>query len=434
MSIFGIASGYSVFLISFLLSTVFLLLIAAWAGWLRSHLFRPWPMLLLLISQLGFLLLAVWDELPWLILGLELSFLPLCVVAAILQPDQQSREAALKGFFPGLISTAFVLFGFALLFVASGTSDLIGLFEATPQSALSFSGPVLLRLGGILLLSGLASKLALVPFHLWFPDLCEGAPTVISGIFLTSFRVLISLILLRIFACRGWLVRDVLVPAMAVIGSLSVLAGAVMLLVQTNLKRILAWVALVQSGFLAIMLSAAGGGHIRMMEPVFFCILTSAMPFLLICLALMGLESSEKKQIHVGDLKGLASAQPFVAFTLMLALFSLAGLPPTAAFLNRFLLLQFALDAGYLFPVALVIFASILLFCCSLRIAAHMYSGQAEPSLQQHRFPEFLKATLALVLCLMCLGVVFFPKTLLPDLLTPEGAPLSDSSLPVGIP
>ena len=341
---------------------------------------------LLLFSTSGAMLMATSRELITIFIGLEVLSIALYILSGFARTEARSEESAMKYFLLGSFSSAFFLYGIALVYGGTGTTrlDLLASQAAVPLSALVSSYSVA---GFALLLIGLAFKAAIVPFHSWTPDVYEGAPTSVTafmsagakcGAFAALVRVAIVLLpLSSIFHDVLW--------ALAV---LTMLVGNFVAIVQTNLKRMLAYSSIAHAGYILVGL-LAGSSYAASHNPsirteayagILFYVLAYTFMNLgafgvLILLARRGDELNT-----IEDLQGLAQSQPWAAALMALFMFSLAGVPPAAGFFGKFYVFIAAVHAGQYTLAVIGLVASVVGAAYYLRIVYTMYFQPAKRS------------------------------------------------------
>jgi len=298
---------------------------------------------LTLFALLGILLMISANNLLVIYLGLELQALSLYTLVALRRDDARSSEAAMKYFVLGALASGFLLYGMSMLYGATGTLDIneladrIGTGHVASRIALTF--------GTVFIVAGLAFKLGAVPFHMWVPDVYQGAPTPVTmligsapklAIFAVGFRILVEGLLPIAADWQRMLI--VLAVASLVLGNLAAIA-------QSNLKRMLAYSTIAQMGFVLLaMLSGVVGGNVMTVvnsySAAMFYVVTYALTTLgtfgiMLLLSRQGFEAEE-----IADLRGLNRRSPWYAFLMLLLMFSLAGVPPTVGFYAKLVVLQ----------------------------------------------------------------------------------------------
>jgi len=360
---------------------------------------------LLLFGASGMILVAAATDWVIFFLGLELLSLALYVLIAIRKGEARSNEAGLKYFIMGAAASGFLTFGLALLYAMSGTLQIAGSLAAVLTYPESLPG-VILALA--LILTGLGFKLSLVPFHLWTPDVYQGAPAPVTAFLSTGSKVALFAALLRF----SWLAAPPLwsycLPALWVLAALTMVVGNLTALHQTQVKRLLAYSSIAQMGYLFMtMLAVKEGG----LAPIVFYLAVYAVMDLG-AFGLVGSFSPDAADLDdLDDYQGLGYAQPWRAAVFTVCLVSLAGLPPTAGFMGKFVLFRAVLHADYVVLAVIGIVTVIISIYYYLKVAVAMYMRpEAAGAVPGADFAVRL-AGAAVLLVLLWLGV--FPSPLL---------------------
>lgn len=341
---------------------------------------------LTLFTLLGIMLMISANNLLVIYLGLELQSLSMYALVALRRDDPRSSEAAMKYFVLGSLASGFLLYGMSMLYGATGTLEIDELARRVAGGQIVSRASLLL--GIVFVIAGLAFKFGVVPFHMWAPDVYQGAPTPITmlissapelAIFAIAFRILVEGLLPM--AIDWQKILALLAVASLVLGNLTAIA-------QTNLKRMLAYSTIAQMGFVLLaMLSGVTAG-----DPVLIASSYSAAMFYLITYALTSLgtfgimlllsrQGFEAEEI--ADFRGLGKRSPWYAFVMLLLMFSLAGVPPTVGFYSKLVVLQALLSEGTTtaavsLAVIAVMFSLIGAFYY-LRIVRTMYFDEPTP-------------------------------------------------------
>ncbi len=329
---------------------------------------------LLLFAALGMVLVAA--AVNWVIffLGLELLSLALYVLIAIRKWQAYSNEAGLKYFIMGAVASAFLTFGIALLYAMTGTLQIMGSLAAAP----SYPGQeavVILALA--LILTGIGFKISLVPFHLWTPDVYEGAPAPITAFLSTGSKVALFAALLRFSLLVATPVWNYCIPVLWVLAVLTMVGGNLTALYQTHVKRLLAYSSVAQMGYLFMTLLAVRDGGLPAL--MFYLAVYAVMD-----LGAFGLVGSfsgrDQDRDALEDYQGLGFTQPWRAAILATCLISLVGLPPTAGFMGKFVLFRAVLNANYL-ALAIVGLLTVIIsiyFYMKVVVALYMRPQESE--------------------------------------------------------
>jgi NADH-quinone oxidoreductase subunit N len=322
-----------------------------------------------LLSIAGTMLIANASDLIWMFLALELASLPTYVMVAVSRGTRRAQEAAVKYFFLGALSAATFLYGFALLYGATGTLDLATMSERLATQAATSGLSTLAIVGGVMAVLGIAFKLAAVPMHFYAPDVYEGAgsaTTAFLGFMPKIAGVLALMVLTSVFGFTGHqvviegtlsMLPGLPAPIMAVLWMIAVLTmtlGNIGALLQRNVKRMLAYSSIAQSGYLLIgILSGPEHGGF---EAVLFYLLGYGVTNTAMFAVLASLERNGEEVETLDDLAGLRTRHPVLAWMLAASAISLIGMPPLIGFFGKLALFSSALDAG---QTALVIIAAV---------------------------------------------------------------------------
>ena len=300
--------------------------------------------MLLAVSTLAMMLLVSSVHLLTLYVSLELSSYSLYILVYLRRGYEKGLESALKYFLIGAAASAVMLFGFALLYGTGSSSYLADLARELPAR---LGEPVVL-IGFILSLSGFLFKLAVFPFHFWAPDVYEGAPHQAAAYIATASKVAAIAVLMRI-AALGTGAGDQLAWFFIVLSILSMTAGNLAALVQKDLKRLLAFSSVAHAGYVLIgILSLSALGY---SSAIFYGVSLLVMKFTCFMVVITGAGNGEN--VAVNDLAGLHERAPVLALALLLALFGLAGIPPTIGFTAKLLIFTAAMKKGLLWLVIL---------------------------------------------------------------------------------
>jgi len=337
---------------------------------LKAKFFRGEISSLFQMVVAGMLIMVASEDLITVFVGLELSSIGLYAIVGYLNPSRRSQEGAIKYFVLGSFAAALLLFGFALLYAGTGSMRLSEIVYAIPKLV----DHHWIRLGVVFTVAGLGFKLALAPFHLWAPDTYEAAPTGITAFMATTVKVMILIVAMRLFADGLAPLFDVWMPSLMFTAIVSMILGNIMALVQTSLKRMLAYSSIAHSGYMAIAICALGGSSGDFpVAAILFYLVSYAIISLGAFGVLMWLESDANDNLLLDDLTGLAQKHPWAAFVLAVFMFAFAGMPPTVGFIGKFFVFNAALQNQlYGLVIIGVIGSSISLFYY-LRVIVRMY-------------------------------------------------------------
>jgi NADH-quinone oxidoreductase subunit N len=357
---------------------------------------------LVLFSASGMLLLTSANDLIVVFLAVELMSLSLYVLAGLFKRRHEAGEASMKYFLLGAFASAFLLYGIALVYGATGTTN----FDRIAAAAAGPRDPLLV-LGLGLLLVGFGFKISSVPFHMWAPDVYEGAPTSITAFIATGSKAAVFAVLIR-FVVAG--LRTFQADTAALLWALAVVSmtvGNVLAIAQTNVKRMLAYSSIAHVGYMLIGLVAGGpAGTSAVLFYLLAYTFTTAGTFGVVALC----ERAGVEAVQVRDYAGLGRRHPALALTLSLLLLSLVGIPPLAGFVGKFYLFGAAVRAGYVWLAVIAVLNSAVAAYYYLRVIVTMYMQEADgtPARMAPSFAGGLALVIALV-GIVLLGVMPAP-------------------------
>jgi len=339
---------------------------------------------LILLSTLGMMLLASAADLIALYLGLELMSLPLYVLAAIHRDTVRSPEAGLKYFVLGALSSGMLLYGASLIYGFTGTVNFAGIAQASGE------GGVGLVFGIVFLFAGFCFKVSAVPFHMWTPDVYEGAPTPVTAFFAAAPKVAAIAMFVRatIASFPGMITQWQQILVFVAIASMAL--GAFAAIGQRNIKRLMAYSSIGHMGFALIGLAAATEEGVRGVV-IYMAIYLTMTLGTFACILAMRRDGAMVEDIY--DLAGLARTNPAMAFLFAMLLFSLAGIPPLAGFFAKFYVFIAAIKAGLYTLAVIGVVTSVVGAYYYLMIIKIMYFDAPERPFAP--MPQELKAVLA---------------------------------------
>ena len=380
---------------------------------LAQHFFRRESVSLFLLTILGMLVMVSSTDLVTLFVGLELSSIGMYILVGYVFPNRASLEGAMKYFVLGSFASAFLLFGFGLLYASSGTMNIVELTHKV-----SFENDFWIKVGILFTLVGLAFKLALVPFHMWAPDAYESAPTGITALMATSIKVMVLTVVLRLTSGLN-IYFDQWYPTLFIASFLSMISANLLALVQTSIKRMLAYSSIAHSGYMAIVLCLLNFDGGLPYQAILFYLIAYIFTSLLAFGTLMWLEDVSRQNLQLDDLRGLMRSHPWASLALAIAMFSFAGMPPTVGFFAKFFIFNVALREKLYFLVFAGIFGSVISLYYYLRVIVTMYMQKPEENAKNPLRPrKSLMTTFLLAgacLAILLLGTVF-PEPLLTEL------------------
>jgi NADH-quinone oxidoreductase subunit N len=368
-----VVDGFSAFFMVLLSGCVVLGALIADAYLRREGLDGPEFYVLMMLSAAGGMFMASANDLIVVFLGLEILSIALYVLVAFHRRRAESQEAGMKYFLLGAFSSALFLYGVALIYGATGSTNLVEIGTFLAQNVVLNSG--LLLAGVVLLLVGLGFKVSAVPFHAWTPDVYQGAPTPVTGFMAAASKAAAFAALLRIFFSTFGMLRLDWQPVVWVIAVLTMLVGATLALVQSDVKRMLAYSSVNHAGYVLIGLVAATDRGIA--GSLFYLLAYSVM--VLGSFAVVALVGRRGDAAHDLDAyRGLASRRPGLALAFTVFLMAQAGIPFTTGFLAKFYVITAAVEAKS-YAIALIgMLAAVIAAFFYLRVIVLMYTPVAD--------------------------------------------------------
>jgi NADH-quinone oxidoreductase subunit N len=329
--------------------------------------------LLLVLSTLGACVLALAVHLASLLLGMELLAIALYALIAYPNKSILPLEAAIKYLVLSGAASATILFGFALLYAVTGTLEFAELGRRLGEVQ---TGDAILMVGSAMIFAGLAFKLSLVPFHLWTPDVYDGAPAPVTGYLASVSKAAVLIAMLRLFMDADLFRYERLIELTGLLAILSMLAGNLLALLQSNVKRMLAYSSIAHVGYLMIVFMAcmtSGNRALATEAAVYYLVAYTATTIAAFgLLTLISAHREDRENVDLLHLSGLFWQQPLLAGLMLVALLSLAGIPLTAGFIAKFYIVSAAVDgANWVLLAALVLGSGIGIFYY-LRVVFYM--------------------------------------------------------------
>lgn len=361
-----------------------------------KHESEYYALILFSISGMSFLVSSL--DFIILFLGLELMSLSVYILAGMFKYDNKSTEASLKYFLLGSFSTAFLLLGIAFLYGNFGTTN----YAFMLQHFAKFDGEktVILMVASGLILAGIAFKIAAVPFHMWTPDTYEGAPTSVTAFMATAVKAAAFAMLLRVYLLG---LRPLIFDTVNIVAILSVLTmtlGNLTALAQKNIKRMLAYSSIAHAGYIMV-------GFVSLTQTGLAAILFYLVSYAFMNIGAFGvimLLEGNLKSPELSDLAGKGFKHPFYGFLLVVFMFSLAGVPPTAGFSGKFYIFTSAVQANYIVLAIIGVLNSAISAYYYLRVLVYLYFKEYEGGVS----PVKLAPSSAIAMILMAIGVIAF--------------------------
>ncbi len=336
---------------------------------------------LLFLSVFGMVTLAYSRDLVVTFIAIEMLSLPLYVLVGLNVDYLKSGEAALKYFLLGAFASGFLVMGIALLYGTFGTLN----YQEMAAGTMTLNGPAFLMAGVALVLMGFAFKIALVPFHVWVPDVYQGSPSVVTGFMATGVKAALFYALISLFAQTMADYRSYWVLPVAAFGALTMVVGNLMAIPQTSLKRLLAYSSVVHAGYLTVGLvvpDRIAWGYI------WFYLVAYALAVLGSFLIVSYLEPEGKGDVSLDDIRGLARTNPYAGYAMTIFMVSLAGLPISMGFFGKLFLFVEAVHAGWTWFVVLALVASVFSVYYYLKVIVAMFMDVKLVETEAYRKPS----------------------------------------------
>jgi NADH-quinone oxidoreductase subunit N len=380
-----VVDGFSTFVNALLLVSGLLGIALAYGYVKRMGIERGEYYTLLLFSVAGMMLMAQAADLIVVFLALELLSIPLYVLAAFARPRAESEEAGLKYFLLGSFATGFIVYGTALVFGATGSTNLVAIIAFASSGDANL---LLLALGAAGILVGLGFKVAVVPFHMWTPDVYQGAPSAVTAFMSSGAKIAGFAALLRVFATAFPAIATDMTGIFWALAALTMILGNVIAIAQTNIKRLLAYSSIAHAGYILMAFVPYGNAEVA---PVSI----AAGLFYLVAYAItnfgawgvvIALEREAGKGLELNDYAGLARKHPALAAAMTVFMLSLIGLPPTIGLVGKFYLFRAVIAGGFTGLAIIGVLTSLVSAYYYLRVVVIMYMRDGEPERERESF------------------------------------------------
>jgi NADH-quinone oxidoreductase subunit N len=322
---------------------------------------------LMIFSLCGAVVLSAYTNLVMLFLGVEILSIPVYVLAASDRKNVISNEAGFKYFFLGALASAVLLFGIALVYGANGTfelSEISSKFNGRNYSAL-------MTFGVILMLAGFAFKVSVAPFHMWAPDVYQGAPTPVTSYMATIVKGAAFAGMFRLFGSALMPLPEQFITAMAIMLAITLIIANLVAIVQSSSKRLLAYSSISHAGFMLGFIMMAQESPARYL---IYYVLTYGIASLTAFSVLNHVSTMQNGDDSLNAFKGLVKRNPLMAGAMTVSLFSMAGIPPTSGFLAKYYVITDLLSGGYIYLVVLMVITSAIGAWYYLRLIMAMFT------------------------------------------------------------
>ncbi len=363
---------------------------------------------LMLFSTTGMMLLNQAYDLIMVFLAIELLSIPLYVMAGLAHPRPDSEESALKYFLLGTFSSAFLLYGIAMIYGATAHTGLSGIVAAVAAGQVN---QILFLVGAALILVGLAFKLSAVPFQMWAPDVYQGAPSPVTAWMAVTVKVAGLAALLRLFVMIFPSLAGSLSPVLAVLAALTMVVGNLLAVVQTNVKRLLAYSSIANVGYLLMAFVPYANAQVASdaISATLFYMVGYAFTSFAAWAVVIAAEQTEGRGLNIEDFAGMGRKYPLLGVAMTIAMLSFTGVPPTLGFWGKFYVFRAAVEGGNTGLALLGLLTSLLSAYYYLRVVVVMLMKPGDPSADREPWVNLVAIGSAAVTLL----VAFFPDQLL---------------------
>ena len=362
---------------------------------------------LILFTTAGIMMMGHANDLVTVFVALELLSIPLYILSAFRHPDPRSEESGMKYLILGAFASAFFVFGAALVYGATGTTSLPAIFEVVGRGfANGGSSQLLLLVGSALVLVGLGFKVAAVPFHMWTPDVYDGAPTPVTAFMSVGAKIGGFAALLRILLIGLPLLvaanTDVTTWQLAVslIAAATLILGNVVAIVQTNIKRLLAYSSIAHAGYVMMAVAAAGSAGMgdQAAQAALLYLMAYAFTNLGAFAVAIAIERDDGSGTHLDHFVGLGRSRPLLAGIMAVFMLSLTGIPLTAGFMGKWFVFQATIEAGLVWLAIIGVLTSVIsaYYYVGLIVRMYLRDGEGDPAAGSSRYLNWaLYATFA---------------------------------------
>jgi len=359
--------------------------------------------ILILFSTLGMMMMISANDLISIYVGLELQSLSLYVLASFKKDDNRSAESGVKYFILGALASGLLLYGFSLIYGFTGTTS----FSVLSTSPALNKENVGLIIGIVFVLSGFAFKISAVPFHMWTPDVYEGAPTPVTAFFSVAPKIASLCLFLRLLYGPFYEIIFQWQQIIFVLSIASMLWGSIAAIAQQNIKRLMAYSSIGHVGYALVGLaSATQEGARGMLYYMLIYLIMNMGSFAVI----LSMKIKQRYVEEIADLSGLSKSKPIMAFSLSLLMFSMAGIPPLAGFFGKYFIFIAAIESG-LIPLAIIgVLSSVIGAFYYLRIIKVMYFDDASEVFDKL---DFSTGFVMLISALLVVLFIFVPEPML---------------------
>lgn len=398
--------GFSRFLTILVLGSGLVAIMLSYDYLTRLGIQRGEYYVLLMFSISGMMLMAMAADLIVIFLALELLSIPLYVLAGFARPRTDSEEAAIKYFLLGAFASGFLVYGVALIFGATGYTGLADVLQVIETGSADMT---LLAVGAGLILVGLSFKVAAVPFHMWTPDVYQGAPSSVTAFMAVGAKVGGFAALMRVFVTSLGVLAIDFTAILWGLAALTMILGNVVAIAQKNIKRMLAYSSIAQAGY--ILMALVPYGQEENMGDVIAAALLYLVAYAMMNFAawavVITMEKAEGKGLELSDYAGLGRKYPVLAAIMAVSMLSFTGIPPTLGFIGKFYLFRSVIDGGFVWLAIIGVLTSLVSAYYYLRVVVYMYMQDGEPAVQRDNWVYLIAAVTGVGM--IVLGLISLP-------------------------
>lgn len=398
--------GFSRFLTILILGSGLVAIMLSYDYLTRLGIQRGEYYVLLMFSMSGMMLMAMAADFIVIFLALELLSIPLYVLAGFARPKTDSEEAAIKYFLLGAFASGFLVYGVALIFGATGYTGLAEVLQVIEAGSADLT---LLAVGAGLILVGLSFKVAAVPFHMWTPDVYQGAPSSVTAFMAVGAKVGGFAALMRIFVTSLGVLAIDFTAVLWGMAALTMILGNVVAIAQKNIKRMLAYSSIAQAGY--ILMALVPYGQEENLGDVIAAALLYLVAYAMMNFAawavVITMEKAEGKGLELSDYAGLGRRYPVLAAIMTVSMLSFTGIPPTLGFIGKFYLFRSVIDGGFVWLAIIGVLTSLVSAYYYLRVVIHMYMQDGEPAVQRDNWVYLIAAVTGVGM--IVLGLISLP-------------------------
>ena len=392
----AVVDGFSTYLNVLFLTSGLVAIALAYDYLKRMNIDHSEYYILMMYSISGMMLMAIAADLIVFFLALELLSIPLYILAGFARPRPDSEEASLKYFLLGAFAGGFFVYGVALIFGATGTTALGGIVAAINAGAVDM---FLLAIGAAFLLIGLGFKVAVVPFHMWTPDVYQGAPTSVTAFMAVGAKAGGFAALIRIFMVAFPDLAIDLTPILWVMAVLTLIVGNVVAIAQKNIKRMLAYSSIAHAGYILMALVPYANSDVSddAVSAALFYLVAYALTSFGAWAVVIALEKAEGEGLELDDYAGLGRKYPLLAAAMTVFMLSFTGVPPTLGFVGKFYLFSIVVEADMVGLALIGVLTSLVSAYYYLRVVVYMYMREGEPVVRKETWVGLTAAVAAFV-------------------------------------